>query len=69
MVQYNLIQVIQFLNKLENKDKQFYRLNDEEFIICKGNYNDLLMKLPNGILKPLPIFSYLQDLWILKEDI
>lgn len=64
---YSILEVIEHLNKIENKDKQFFRVNDESLKIKRGHYGDLIMKLPNGILKPLPIFNYMQDLW--KEDI
>ena len=67
-MQYNLLQVIEFLNKIENKDRVFYRLNDEKFIVKRGHYGDILRELSAiEITKPMPIFLYMQDLFILKE--
>ena len=61
----NLLEVIEILNR--NNDLIFKRINDEKFKIFKGNYGDLMLKL-GDIIRPLPLFNYMQDLWILDED-
>lgn len=61
----NLLEVIEILNR--NNDLIFKRINDEKFKIFKGNYGDLMLKL-GDIIRPLPVFNYMQDLWILDED-
>ena len=68
---YTLIQVIGLLKLHPNYI--FQRVNDLKFEIFKGNYNDLMYRINSKseefrITKQLPIFSYLQDLFILKED-
>ena len=60
----NLLEVIEILNR--NNDLIFKRINDEKFKIFKGNYGDLMLKL-GDIIRPLPVFNYMQDLWILDE--
>jgi hypothetical protein len=62
-----MYQVISFLNKLENSDKKFKRINDEKFKLFKGSYGDLMYEL-NDILRPLPIFLYMHDEWELIEE-
>lgn len=66
-MKFTLYQVIAYLNKFENKDRRFKRVNDEKFIIFRGSYNDCMMQL-NDIVRPLPIFNYLVDEWILEEQ-
>lgn len=61
----NLLEVIEILNR--NNDLIFKRINDENFKIFKGSYGDLMLKL-GDIIRPLPLFNYMQDLWILDED-
>lgn len=61
----NLLEVIEILNS--NNNLIFKRINDENFKIFKGNYGDLMLKL-GDIIRPLPVFNYMQDLWILDED-
>ena len=61
----NLLEVIEILNR--NNDLIFKRINDEKFKIFKGSYGDLMLKL-GDIIRPLPLFNYMQDLWILDED-
>lgn len=61
----NLLEVIEILNS--NNNLIFKRINDEKFKIFKGNYGDLMLKL-GDIIRPLPVFNYMQDLWILDED-
>ena len=61
----NLLEVIEILNR--NNDLIFKRINDEKFKIFKGNYGDLMLKL-GDIIRPLPLFNYMQDLWTLDED-
>lgn len=60
--QYTTEEVITILHK--DKTKSFKRVNDENFIIYRGNYGDIMMKIKDIIIKPLPIFNYYQDLWI-----
>ena len=65
--QYTTEEVIAELYK--DKSKIFKRVNDENFIIYRGNYGDIMMKIKDIIIKPLPIFNYYQDLWIeIKGD-
>jgi hypothetical protein len=61
-----MYQVISYLNKLDNKDKKFKRVSDEKFKLFKGSYGDLMYEL-NDIVRPLPIFLYMQDEWELLE--
>ena len=61
----NLLEVIEILNG--NNNLIFKRINDENFKIFKGSYGDLMLKL-GDIIRPLPLFNYMQDLWILDED-
>ena len=61
----NLLEVIEILNS--NNNLIFKRINDENFKIFKGSYGDLMLKL-GDIIRPLPVFNYMQDLWILDED-
>lgn len=61
----NLLEVIEILNS--NNNLIFKRINDENFKIFKGSYGDLMLKL-GDIIRPLPLFNYMQDLWILDED-
>lgn len=62
-----IYQVISYLNKLENRDKRFKRVGDEKFKLFKGSYGDLMYEL-NDIVRPLPIFLYMQDEWELIEE-
>ena len=66
-MELTLYQVIAILNQLETKDKQFYRVGDKDFKIFKGSYGDLMMAI-NGLIRPLPIFNYMQDKWIMCDD-
>lgn len=62
-----LYQVIAILNKLETKDKQFYRVGDKNFKILRGSYGDIMMTI-NESIRPLPIFNYIQDKWIMCDE-
>ena len=62
-----LYQVIAILNQLETKDKQFYRVGDKDFKILRGSYGDIMMTI-NGLIRPLPIFNYIQDKWIMCDE-
>ena len=62
-----LYQVIAILNQLETKDKKFYRVGDKDFKIFKGSYGDIMMTI-NGLIRPLPIFNYMQDKWIMCDE-
>ena len=66
-MEFTLYQVIAYLNKFENKDRKFKRVNDEKFIIFRGDIGDVMFKL-NDIVRPLPIFNYLVDKWVLEES-
>ena len=65
-MEFTIYQAIAFLNKFENADREFKRVNDEKFKLFKGSYGDLMYEL-DGLVRPLPIFNYLQDKWILVE--
>lgn len=65
-MEFTLYQVISFLNRPENMDRVFKRVNDEKFKVWRGAYGDIRMEL-NDIIRPLPIFNYLQDKFILEE--
>lgn len=65
-MKFTIYQVIAFLNKLENKERKFKRVGDEKFTIFKGSYNDLMMQL-GDIIRPIPIFNYIQDRWELID--
>ena len=62
-----LYQVIAILNKLETKDKQFYRVGDKDFKILRGSYGDIMMTI-NGLIRPLPIFNYMHDKWVMINE-
>lgn len=66
-MEFTLYQVIAFLNQYENRNRKFKRVNDEKFIIFKGDIGDVMFKL-NDIVRPLPIFNYLVDKWLLIEE-
>lgn len=65
----NILEVIQELNKFPNK--RFKRYNDDEFIIFRGSYGDIMYELKSDskgketrFCKILPIFNYLNEIWI-----
>ena len=66
-----LYQVIAILSQIENKDKVFSRVGDNKFKIFKGSYGDLIYKIENSTNKstrPLPIFNYMQDKWVMINE-
>ena len=70
-MELTLYQVIAILNKLEAKDKQFYRVGDKDFKIFKGSWGDLMYKIENSTnntTRPLPIFNYINDRWVLDNE-
>ena len=70
-MELTLYQVIAILNKLETKDKKFYRVGDKAFKIFKGSYGDLMYKIENSTnnsIRPLPIFNYMQDKWVMIDE-
>ena len=70
-MELTLYQVIAILNKLETKDKVFSRVGDNKFKIFKGSYGDLMYKienLTNSSIRPLPIFNYMQDKWVIINE-
>ena len=70
-MELTLYQVIAILNKLEAKDKQFYRVGDKDFKILRGSYGDVMYKIDsfdNKVIRPLPIFNYLQDKWVMINE-
>ena len=70
-MELTLYQVIAILNKLETKDKQFYRVGDKDFKIFKGSYGYLKCKIDNSTnssIRPLPIFNYMQDKWVMTNE-
>ena len=65
----NILEVIQELNKFPNK--RFKRYNDDEFIIFRGSYGDIMYEVKadskgkeTRFCKILPIFNYLNEIWI-----
>ena len=70
-MELTLYQVIAILNKLETKDKKFYRVGDNKFKIFKGSYGNLMYKIENSTndsIRPLPIFNYMQDKWVMINE-
>ena len=70
-MELTLYQVIAILNKLETKDKVFSRVGDNKFKIFKGSYGNLLYKIENSTnnsIRPLPIFNYMQDKWVIIDE-
>ena len=66
-----LYQVIAILSQIENKDKVFSRVGDEDFKIFKGSWGDLMYKIDNSTndsIRPLPIFNYMQDKWVMINE-
>lgn len=63
---YNLHEVIEIMNK--EPKVRFKRVGDEKFIIERGSYGDIMLKLDN-IVRPLPIFLYIHDLWIMEDQL
>ena len=70
-MELTLYQVIAILNKLETKDKVFSRVGDKTFKIFKGSYGNLMYKIDNSTnnsTRPLPIFNYMQDKWVIINE-
>ena len=70
-MELTLYQVIAILNKLETKDKVFSRVGDNKFKIFKSSYGNLMYKIDNSTndsIRPLPIFNYLQDKWVMIDE-
>ena len=66
-----LYQVIAILSQIENKDKIFSRVGDEDFKIFKSSYGNLIYKIDNSTndsIRPLPIFNYMQDKWVIINE-
>ena len=66
-----LYQVIAILSQIETKDKQFYRVGDKDFKIFKSSYGNLIYKIENSTnssIRPLPIFNYMQDKWVMINE-
>ena len=66
-----LYQVIAILSQIETKDKQFYRVGDKDFKIFKNSYGNLMCKIENSTndsIRPLPIFNYMQDKWVMVNE-
>ena len=65
-----LYQVIAILSQIENKDKVFRRVGDNKFKIFKNSYGNLMYKIENSTndsIRPLPIFNYMQDKWVVID--
>lgn len=62
---YGLYEAIEIMSK--NTNVKFKRFGDEDFIIERGSYGDVMMRLGN-IVRPLPIFLYLHDFWLKMEE-
>ena len=70
-MELTLYQVITILSQIENKDKVFSRVGDNKFKISKGSYGDLMYKIDNSTnnaTRPLPIFNYMQDKWVMINE-
>ena len=70
-MELTLYQVIAILSQIENKDKFFSRVGDNKFKIFKGSYGDLMYKIENSTnssIRPLPIFNYMQDKWVMINE-
>ena len=70
-MELTLYQVIAILNKLETKDRQFYRVGDKAFKIFKSPYGNLVCQIENSTnnsIRPLPIFKYMQDKWLMINE-
>ena len=70
-MELTLYQVIAILNKLETKDKVFSRVGDKNFKIFKSSYGNLIYKIDNSTnssIRPLPIFNYMQDKWVMINE-
>jgi hypothetical protein len=65
-MEYTIYEMISFLNQIKNKDRKFKRKNDDDFIVFRGSYNDLMIQV-DEIIRVFPIFNYTQDKWILIE--
>lgn len=66
-----LYQVIAILSQIENKDKVFSRVGDNKFKISKSSYGNLMYKIENSTnnsIRPLPIFNYMQDKWVMINE-
>ena len=60
-----------FQNLIENKDKVFSRVGDNKFKIFKDSYGYLKYKIENSTndsIRPLPIFNYMQDKWVMINE-
>jgi len=66
-MKFTMYQMIAYLNRLENKDRKFRRVNDNKFIVFRGSVGDLMYEL-NNFINPLPIFNYMIDEWELIEE-
>ena len=65
----NILEVIQELNKFPNK--RFKRYNDDEFIVFRGSYGDIMYELKSDskgketrFIRVLPVFNYINEIWI-----
>ena len=65
-MELTLYQVIAILNKLETKDKVFYRVGDKDFKLVRGHFGDILMKIGNES-RVLPLFNYINDRWVMNS--
>ena len=62
-----LYQVIAILSQIENKDKVFTRVGDNNFKIFRGAYGDVMLKIKD-MVRPMAIFNYIQDKWVLSDE-
>jgi len=67
-MEYTIFEAIEYLSRLENKNKIFKRVNDDNFIIFKGVYGDCMSQV-GEIIRVLPLFNYIQDKWTLIEEV
>jgi hypothetical protein len=53
-MEYTIYEMISFLNQIKNKDRKFKRKNDDDFIVFRGSYNDLMIQV-DEIIRVFPI--------------
>ena len=70
-MELTLYQVIAILNNIETKDKVFQRVGDKDFKILRSSYGNIMYKIDsfdNKVIRPLPIFNYMQDKWVMINE-
>lgn len=62
--EFTTIEAIEYLTNYPKAT--FNRVNDIDFTIFKGSYGDCMYEI-GKIIRPFPVFNYIQDLWVLNE--